>query len=410
MGWSCLVESQYKRKRSRSRYGRVDGHIFLRARPLSDALGILLAMNDSPARITDETLDDLRRRLAATRRVVLPPDRGWTRGTDVDYLADLLRYWADDYDWRRNEERIRQLPWMATTSDGVEARSIHQRAAGAAPTVVLLHGWPDSVLRFERVLPLLTEVNVVVPALPGYPFAPPSATSMSTSAIAEVVAGVMNELGYERYIVSGGDIGSGVAESLAAAHPDRVAALHLTDIPYTHLFMVDPAEMTDAENRYLEQGRNWQFSEGAYALEQSTKPHTLAAALGDSPAGLAAWIVEKLRSWSDCDGDVESVFPRDDILTWVTAYWVTGTIGTSFSPYVEQRAPVGKVSAPTTVTIFPKDLVPAPRQFAERFFDIRQWDEQPSGGHFGAWERPGAFVEGVRAAVAAGAGPGWSRG
>jgi len=365
---------------------------------------ILLAMNDIPARITDETLDDLRHRVIATRKVLLPPDRGWTRGTDADYLADLLAYWADGYDWRRHEERIRQLPWVATTSAGVDARSIHQRAAGAAPAVVLLHGWPDSVLRFERVLPLLTDLNVVVPALPGYPFAPPSAASMSTSEIAEVVAGVMSELGYERYTVSGGDIGSGVAESLAAAHPDRVAALHLTDIPYTHLFTVDPAEMTDAERNYLQQGQHWQFSEGAYALEQSTKPHTLAAALGDSPAGLAAWIVEKLRGWSDCGGDVESVFPRGDILTWVTAYWVTGAIGTSFSPYVEQQDPVGKVTAPTTVTIFPKDLVPAPRQFAERFFDIRQWDEQPNGGHFGAWERPDAFVEGVRAAVAAGPG------
>jgi pimeloyl-ACP methyl ester carboxylesterase len=143
------------------------------------------------------------------------------------------------------------------------------------------------------------------------------------------------------------------------------------------------------------------LTEGAYALEQSTKPHTLAAGLNDSPAGLAAWIVEKLRSWSDCDGDVESVFPRDDLLTWITLYWVTEAIGSSFSPYVEDSPPIThKINRPTAVTIFPHDLVPAPRVFGERFFDIRVWQEEPTGGHFAAWERPDAYVAGLRSAVA----------
>jgi pimeloyl-ACP methyl ester carboxylesterase len=213
---------------------------------------------------------------------------------------------------------------------------------------------------------------------------------------------VMAELGYERYTVSGGDIGSGVAERVAAAHPDRVSALHLTDIPYSHIFSIKPDDLTEADQQYLDAGRRWQMSEGAYSLEQATKPHTLAVGLGDSPAGLAAWIIEKLRSWSDCGGDVESVFPRDDLLTWITAYWVTGTIGTSFSPYFEPREPVGRLDVPTAVTLFPHDLVLAPRSVAERFFDLRFWDERPDGGHFGAWERPDAFVTGVRAAVAAG--------
>lgn len=362
-------------------------------------------MIDIPPRTTDETLADLHRRLRATRRIDLPPDHDWARGTDADYLTDLLQYWADGYDWRRNEDRIRALPWVGTRSSGVDGRSIHQRAVPEAPAVLLLHGWPDSVLRFERVLPLLADLNVVAPALPGYPFAPPLTTAgMSTSAMADVVAGIMTQLGYDRYVVSGGDVGSSVAEALAAAHPEQVSALHLTDVPYTHLFTIDPTDLTDDEQKYLSDGQQWQFTEGAYALEQSTKPHTLAAALGDSPAGLAAWIVEKLRGWSDCNGNVESVFSRDEILTWVTAYWVTGTIGTSFSPYVEPKDPIDKVSTPTVVTIFPKDLVTAPRHFGERFFDVRQWDEQPSGGHFGAWERPEAFADGIRAAVAVGTG------
>jgi pimeloyl-ACP methyl ester carboxylesterase len=184
------------------------------------------------------------------------------------------------------------------------------------------------------------------------------------------------------------------------AGPDAPTALHLTDFPYLHLFPPDPNELAAAEQQYLADGQAWQLREGAYALLQATKPHTLAAGLGDSPAGLAAWMVEKLRNWSDCGGDVESVFPRGDILTWITAYWVTGTIGSSFAPYVERGKPLeNRVDIPTAVTIFPKDLVPVPRESGERLFDIREWDEEPSGGHFGAWERPKVYVAGLRRAI-----------
>jgi pimeloyl-ACP methyl ester carboxylesterase len=266
--------------------------------------------------------------------------------------------------------------------------------------VVLLHGWPDSFLRFERVLPLLTDLDVVVPCLPGYPYADVLTTpGMSAAQMARVVAAGLAELGIERYVVSGGDVGSSVAEHLADQQRDRVLALHLTDVPYTHLFSVDPAELGPDEQDFLRAGQQWQMAEGAYALEQSTKPHTLAVGLGDSPAGLAAWIVEKLRSWSDCGGDVESVWSREELLTWLTLYWVTGAIGTSFSPYVEHEQVPERLDVPTVFTLFPHDLVPAPRGFGERFFDVRSWDERPDGGHFGAWERPEAFTAGLRAAV-----------
>jgi len=353
-----------------------------------------------PPLIEQEVLDDLRRRLRKTKRVRVPERTGWERGVDTDYLAELVFDWADSYDWRVHEERIRSLPWTTVNISGADYRVLHQESSNEAQTVVLLHGWPDSVLRYERVLPLLTDLNVVVPALPGFPFAPPlTKTGMSASAMAQGVAAVMSALGYQHYIVSGGDVGSLVAERLAARAPHSVSALHLTDVPYTHLFSIGGSDLTPDEHAYLSAGQRWQMTEGAYALEQSTKPHTLAVALGDSPAGLLAWIVEKLRAWSDCSGDVESVFPREDLLTWVTAYWVTGTIGTSFSPYVEESEPVTDVATPTVVSIFPRDLVPAPRSFAERFFDVRVWDEQPSGGHFSAWEQPDRFVAGLRAAV-----------
>ena len=356
-------------------------------------------MNSAPRPVDESVLRDLKERLRDFRRIPLAEGVGWSRGTDPDYLDELVAYWAETYYWREHEERILDYPWVHTETG---LRAIHQVAGADAPTVVLLHGWPDSFLRFERVLPLLTDVNVVVPSLPGYPYAEPlTKPGMSTAVMADAVAAAMAELGYDRYVVSGGDIGSSVAENVGHAHADRVAALHLTDIPYTHLFTVDPSELAEEEQSYIAEGQGWQFAEGAYALMQATKPHTLAAALGDSPAGLAAWIVEKLRSWSDCAGDVESVFPRDDLLTWVTAYWVTGTIGSSFSPYVEDTPPIeGKIDVPTVVTMFPHDLVTAPRAFGERFFDVRAWDEEPSGGHFGAWEKPEAYVAGLRKAVA----------
>jgi pimeloyl-ACP methyl ester carboxylesterase len=211
--------------------------------------------------------------------------------------------------------------------------------------------------------------------------------------MADAVAELMTANGYQRFVVSGGDVGSSVAEQLARRHADRLIALHLTDVPYTHLFSVDQAELTEAEQAYLAAGQAWQMREGAYALIQSTKPTTAAVGLADSPAGLAAWIVEKLRSWSDCDGHVERRFSRDEILTWVTLYWVTNTIGSSFLPYVEHNPGSDeRLTVPTGVTIFPKDLVPAPREFAERFFPIIRWTELPTGGHFTAWEEPEAFA------------------
>jgi pimeloyl-ACP methyl ester carboxylesterase len=348
--------------------------------------------------VDQAVLDDLRGRLRATRRAALPGGLGWERGTDPEYLAELVGYWAEAYDWRAAEERIRALPWVRVGA----GRALHQRAADPdAPVVVLLHGWPDSVLRFERVLALLGDVHVVVPCLPGFPWgAPVTRPGMSRGAMAEEVERVLAELGHGRCVVSGGDIGAGVAEELALAHPGRVGALHLTDVPLSHGLGVDEAQLGEDERAYLADVRRWQAAEGGYALVQATKPHTLAAALADSPVGLAAWIVEKLRSWSDCGGDVEVAFPRDDLLTWVTAYWVTGTIGTSFSPYAEPRRPVGRVDVPTAFTIFPREPLPVPRAFGERSFDVRVWDEQPRGGHFGAWERPEAFAAGVRAAVA----------
>jgi pimeloyl-ACP methyl ester carboxylesterase len=359
----------------------------------------------APEPVAEAVLHDLRARLRAYRRVAVGPGTGWDRGVDGDYLADLLGYWSETYDWRRHEARIRALPWRLAGHSRTPVRCVHRQAAAErAMPVVLLHGWPDSILRFERVLPLLADVTVVVPALPGFPFAAPIAErGLSAVEMADAVAHLMGELGYRRYVVSAGDIGCDVAEAMAAGHPDRVAALHLTDVSQLHFLVDPPTDLSDAERAYLEYGHHWQASEGGYMHEQATKPHTLAVGLGDSPAGLAAWLLEKLHGWTDCRGDVETVFDRDELLTWITAYWVSGAIGTSFTPYAQSdrsAKPLRRIDVPAAFTIFPRDLVNAPREFAARFFDVRSWHDEPAGGHFAAWERPEAYAAGIRTAVA----------
>ncbi len=347
-------------------------------------------------------MDEIRDRLQRTRRVTTPWSEDPTRGISGAYLDELLEHWANGYDWGVHERRIGELPWEKVHSSGVDLRVIHRRSANpGAPVVVLLHGWPDSVLRFERVLPLLADMNVVVPALPGYPFAAPlTQAGMSVNRIAGIVADALDELGYSRYTLSGGDVGGAAAEILAAQHPDRVTALHLTNVAPQHAFTADPAKLAPDAAAYLARAAQWFRTEGGYIAEQSTRPNTLAVALGDSPAGLAAWIVEKLQGWSD-----ESAFTPDELLTWVTAYWVTGTIGTSFATYTEPATLPGRVETPTVLSVFPRDIKPEPRSYAEAFLNVREYVEHRAGGHFAAWEQPEAYVGDLRRAVELG---GWS--
>jgi pimeloyl-ACP methyl ester carboxylesterase len=358
----------------------------------------------TPSMATDADLDDLRQRIRATRRSPVPARDGWTRGVDGAFLDALLGHWAEAYDWREHEHRIRSLPWVATGTAGSAdsaLRLVHRRSADPeAPVVLLLHGWPDSMLRFERLLPRLAAYHVVAPALPGFPFAAPlTTTGMSIARMAEVVAAAMDELGYQRYIASGGDVGGDVAELLAAAHPDRVSALHLTNVSPRHRFTVDPASVPPEAAAYLERAAQWARTEGGYIAEQSTRPNTLAVGLGDSPAGLAAWITEKLVGWSDTTEGIDRAFSRDEILTWVTAYWLTNTIGTSFAPYVEPAKPADRVETPAVLSLFAHDILVAPRSYAELFVNVQEFVEHPAGGHFAAWEQPAAYAADLDRAV-----------
>ncbi|MFI1919864.1 epoxide hydrolase family protein [Nocardia sp. NPDC020380] len=340
--------------------------------------------------------DELQERLRRTRRVTTPWSEDRTRGIGGTHLDELLERWADGYDWGVHERRIDEFPWETVQTGDVDLRVIHQRSADpGAPVVVLLHGWPDSVLRFERVLPLLADLHVVVPALPGFPFAAPlTMPGMSVNRIAGIVAAALDQLGYSRYTLSGGDVGGTVAEILAAEHPDRVAALHLTNVAPLHALTVDRSKLAPDAVAYLDRSAQWFRTEGGYIAEQSTRPNTLAVALGDSPAGLAAWIVEKLESWSD-----ESAFTVDELLTWVNAYWVSGTIGTSFATYVEPVTLPDRIDTPTVLSVFPRDIKPEPRSYAEAFLNICEYVNHQAGGHFAAWEQPEAYAEDIRRAV-----------
>src|SRR6478609_7372138 len=288
-------------------------------------------MSATPDRVDDAVLDDLRHRLRATRTVTLAARAvGPAAPTPATSPSSPPARTAAAVSVRCGSAATGR-PWFSCTAGPT-------RSSGST-----------RCCRCSRTSTSSCRAGSATQALPTEP------PGMSTFDMADLVADALAELGIERYVVSGGDIGSSVAEHLAASHAEAVSALHFTDVPYSHLFAVDPDDLSQPERDYLDAGRTWQMAEGAYALEQATKPHTLAAALGDSPVGLLAWILEKLRSWSDSDGDVETVYSRDELLTWVTLYWVSGAIGTSFAPYSENTG---------GITMFPGDLVPAPREFA----------------------------------------------
>jgi pimeloyl-ACP methyl ester carboxylesterase len=217
---------------------------------------------------------------------------------------------------------------------------------------------------------------------------------MSASRIAALIADALDELDYSRYTVSGGDVGGTIAEILAGAHPDRVAALHLTNVAPQRALTADPATLAPDAAAYLARMAQWFRTEGAYIAAQSTRPNTLAVALGDSPAGLAAWIAEKLESWSG-----ESAFTTEELLTWISVYWVTGTIGTSFATYAEPVTLPGPIDTPTVLSVFPDDIKPEPRSYAEAFLNVREYVKHSAGGHFSAWEQPEAYARDLRRAV-----------
>jgi pimeloyl-ACP methyl ester carboxylesterase len=352
--------------------------------------------------VPDAVLADLRDRLARTRWPEQLPGTGWDYGADTAYLKELVDYWQRGFDWRAEEARLNKFHNYRAEIDGLTIHFIHERGAGPnAIPLLLLHGWPSSFVQMLDILPLLTDpaahglpnapsFDVVVASLPGFGFSSvPQRTGVGFATSAEVMSKLMHDvLGYPRYGVRGSDLGGVIVRQMALVHPDQVVGVHLTGIIGT---AGAQPPYTASEQAFIDATRAVE-GELAYARLQTSKPQTLAQSLTDSPTGLAAWVVEKFRAWSDCGGNVESRFSKDELLTNLTIYWATGTAASSVRIYYEfVREPLkaGRVETPVGMLMSRKDLFPAaPLEWGERLLNVRHWVETDQGGHFLEWEEP----------------------
>ncbi len=366
------------------------------------------------ANIADEAIADLRERLGRTRLPDQAPDAAWAYGTDLAYMRDLVEHWRTAFDWRAQEARLNAFPQFTVPLHGIDLHFLHVPGKGPAPLPLLLsHGWPGSVFEFLELIPRLTDpvrfggdpadaFTVVAPSLPGYGFSfKPGQPRFGVEAMADCFADLMTGvLGYPRFGAQGGDWGATITSRLGDVHADKLVGIHLNFLAVRR-DRTNLANPTSEEQRYLAELDVWLKEETGYQSIQGTRPQTLAFALTDSPAGLAAWIIEKFRAWSDCGGDVESVFNKDQMLADIALYWFTGAIGSSFWPYyVRLHGPwsIGTVDVPMGYSAFPKEIVRPPRSLAARTYtDIRRWTVMPRGGHFAAMEQPEQLADEIRA-------------
>jgi epoxide hydrolase len=359
--------------------------------------------------VPDAELRDLRERLERTRWPEPEPVDDWSQGVPLAYLQGLCDYWAHDYDWRATEAQLNELPQFRTEIGGLGIHFIHVRSEHPdAMPLVVTHGWPGSVVEFEKVVgPLTEDFHLVIPSLPGYGFSDkPAAPGWGVERIADAWAALMSRLGYERYGAQGSDWGTSVSALIGGRHREHVLGIHLMP----PLAPPDPDtfdDLTDSERAALadlERAAEW---ESGYSKEHSTRPQTIGYSLADSPAGLCAWIVEKFWAWTDCDGHPENAVTRDELLDNLMLYWLPRTGASSARLYWESIRQVNEwisgettdtVDVPTGCSIFPKEIQRPSRRWAEkRFLDIRHWNELDRGGHFPALEQPELFVGELRA-------------
>jgi pimeloyl-ACP methyl ester carboxylesterase len=356
--------------------------------------------------VDDAVLDDLRARLAATRFPDPVPGTGWEYGASIDAVRGLVEYWRDGYDWRAAESRLNQLDQFVTTIDGLRIHFVHVRSPRPdAFPLLLVHGWPGSFVEFLDVIPRLSEAgyDVVAPSLPGYAFShAPREPGWDIARVARAFVELMSRLGCSRYGAQGGDWGAQITTRLATIDPEHCVGLHL------NMPIAGPPDgevgLTDEEQADLAIMARFQREDAAYAQVQGSQPQTLGIGLDDSPAGLLAWIVQRFRDWSDCDGDVERAFSRDQLLTNVMLYWVTRSFTSSARLYWETmhsgvlREPLEHVDTPTGITRFPKEeILRFPRSWVERRYHVTRWTAMPRGGHFAAMEQPELFADDVGA-------------
>ena len=376
-----------------------------------------MAVEKFTINVSEALLADLRRRLDATRWPDELENVGWELGSSLNYMKSLTDYWRNAYKWRRQEATLNELPQYRVALDGFHLHFVHVRSKNPKPLpLIITHGWPGSFVEMVKLIPLLTDpaahggraedaFDVIVPSLPGYGFSDsPTERGMNPFKVAALWARLMAELGYERFAAQGGDWGSTISTALGLEHAQRIIGIHLNYIAGRFLLGGTLNQTPDDEiaKSFLAELRAWWDLEGGYGHVQSTKPQTLGYALNDSPVGLAAWIVEKFRTWSDCAGELEHIFTRDELLTNVMIYWVTETLNSSTRLYYETReqplqlSPTNRVEVPVAVAVFPKEIPFPPRALAERGYNILRWTVMPRGGHFAAMEQPSLLAQDIR--------------
>ena len=361
-------------------------------------------------------VNDLRLRLRQTRWPETVSGAGSSPGVDREFLEDLCSYWMNTFDWKAQLDLISSFHHYRYRAKEGFVHFIHEKGTGPSPMpLILTHGWPGSFLEMLKILPLLTDpaahghdaadsFDVVIPSLPGFGYSEkPAQLGMNFFRIAEIWVELMGALGYEKFAAQGGDFGAGVSTALGLRHSERIIGIHLNYIPGSYRPYLSPGTApTEPEERFLASAASWFDERGAYAHLQGTRPSTPAYALNDSPAGLAAWIVEKFRDWSDCDGDVYRIFTRDELLRNIMLYWVTETISSSFRLYREGRKAPLRFSADDVVRVpcgiahFPKEIMFPPREWVQRGYNVQRWTELPLGGHFAALEQPEILAADIR--------------
>ena len=361
---------------------------------------------------SDAELEDLQRRLRATRWPEAETVGDWSQGIPLTYLKEVCEYWAEKYDWREREKRLNEAPQFRTEIDGLGIHFQHLRSPHEhALPLVLTHGWPGSVVEFQKVIGPLSDptahggdasdaFHIVCPSLPGFGFSDkPAETGWGVERIGNAWAQLMARLGYGRYVAQGGDWGSAITSAIGEQDPEHCAGIHINMV----FARPDPdtgGDLTEQEKGALAALKHYQDWDSGYSKQQSTRPQTLGYGLVDSPAGQAGWIIEKFWAWTDCNGKPENVLTRDELLDNVMLYWLPGTAASSARLYWQSFNSIagGDVHVPTGCSIFPKEIMRVSRRWAEgRYKNIVYWNELPKGGHFAAFEQPEIFVEELRA-------------
>lgn len=362
------------------------------------------------ANISEEILDDLKNRIKNTRWPDEISNSNWIYGTNLSFMKELSNYWLYEFNWRKVEAKINSFPNFIATIDGYDIHFIHGKGKGKKNIpLIITHGWPGSFIEMLKLIPILTDddeisFDLVIPSIIGFGYSGKSQVEGCNSEfVAHLWHKLMMELGYERYGAQGGDIGSGISSWLALKYPLNLIGLHLNYISGSYApFLKDGEQLTDEVVAFHKDALEWASKEAAYSHIQSTKPITLAFGLYDSPIGLCAWIIEKFNSWSDNNGEIYSVFTKDELLANITLYWITQTIHSSIRMYNEnskhplQFGEKDFIKTPVGFAKFPKELPTPPRSYIEKSFNVTHWTEMPAGGHFAGMEQPDLLAKDIK--------------